>query len=199
TFLRGGIGLFSGRPPYTWLGSAYRDEGTQQLFLLCVGAAAPLAFDPVNQPTVCANGAAPTPQLSYFDPNVPFPQSLKLSLGLDHRLPADAVATVDLLYTRAAHQWYYGAANLPAPVGAAQPAEHAPRRYPGRSTLADILFRDPAPPRTERSRTAAVPGPTLPLVRRLVGNAVHVYRDGRCQRRRYRYRAAVLQRHRLCA
>ncbi len=119
TFLRGGIGLFSGRPPYTWLGSAYRDEGTQQLFLLCVGAAAP-AFDPVNQPTVCANGAAATPQLSYFDPNVSFPQSLKMSLGLDHRLPGDVVVTVDLLYTRAAHQWYYGAANLPAPVGVAQ-------------------------------------------------------------------------------
>jgi len=119
TFLRGGIGLFSGRPPYTWLGSAYRDEGTQQLFLTCDGTAAPV-FDPVNQPTVCATGAAATPQLSYFDPNMPLPQSVRMSLGVDHRLPGDVVATVDLLYIRAAHQSYYGAANLPAPIGFAQ-------------------------------------------------------------------------------
>src|SRR5438046_3620168 len=50
--------------------------------------------------------------------------------------------------------------------GAAQPAEHAPRWYPGRPTLADVVLRDPAPPRIERCRTAAVPGPTLPPVDR---------------------------------
>jgi hypothetical protein len=117
TFLRGGIGLFSGRPPYSWLGSAYRDDGAQQLFLNCNAAAVP-PFDPVNQPITCANGAGPTPRLSFLDPDVRFPQSLKLSLGVDHRLPGSIVGTVDVLYTRAEHQLYFSDANLLSPVAA---------------------------------------------------------------------------------
>ena len=119
TVLRGGIGLFSGPPPYTWLGSGYRDEGTQQLFLTCDGVQVP-AFDPVSQPTSCANGTTPTARLSYFDSGLTFPQNLKASLGVDHRLPWDVVGTVDLLYTRATHQWYFSPANLPAPIASAR-------------------------------------------------------------------------------
>jgi len=58
TVLRGGIGLFSGRLPYSWVGSAYRDDGAQ-LFLTCDHPAVP-TFDPVNQPITCAGGAGAT-------------------------------------------------------------------------------------------------------------------------------------------
>lgn len=111
TFLRGGIGLFSGRPPFQWLANAYRDNGMQDLFLDCRGAAAP-AFDPLSQPTACANGAGPVPRLSVFDPDMRFPQNLKLSLGADHRLPGGVVGTVDVLYTHAVRQLYLTDANL---------------------------------------------------------------------------------------
>jgi hypothetical protein len=115
TFLRGGIGLFSGRPPYQWLGNAYRDNGAQELFLECRGAQAP-GFDPVNQPVVCADGAGPVSRLSFFDPDMKFPQNLKLSLGADHRLPGGVIGSVDVLYTRAVHQLYLTDANLRLPV-----------------------------------------------------------------------------------
>ena len=118
-YLRGGIGLFSGRPPYSWLASAYRDNGSQELFLECRGARVP-RFDPVNQPVTCADGMGPRPRLSYFDPDVKFPQNLKLALGFDHRLPGGLVGTVDVLYTQAVHQLYFTDANLLAPVGVAQ-------------------------------------------------------------------------------
>jgi len=118
TFLRGGVGLFTGRPAYAWVGSSYGNDGREQLFLRCDGAEVP-PFDPVNQPTTCVSGAGPTEQLSFFDRDVRFPQSLKASLGVDHRLPGDIVGTVDLLYTRAQHQLYFSDANLPSPVGAA--------------------------------------------------------------------------------
>ena len=119
TFVRGGIGLFSGRPPYAWVASSYRDNGLQELFLSCDGAAVP-QFDPVNQPTTCEGGAGPTQRLSFFDRDVRLPQRLKASLGVDHRLPADIVGTVDLLYTRARHQVYFSDANLLSPIGAAE-------------------------------------------------------------------------------
>lgn len=119
TFLRGGVGLFSGSPPYVWVGNAYRDDGREQLFLSCDGSEVP-PFDPVNQPTTCASGTGPVPQLSFFDSGVTFPQNLKVALGADRRLPGGIVGTVDLLYTRAQHQWYFSDANLSLPIGVAQ-------------------------------------------------------------------------------
>jgi len=118
TFLRGGVGLFTGRPPYGWVGAAYRDDGAHELVLSCDGADVP-PFDPVSQPITCAGGVGPTARLSVFDPGVRFPQSLKVSLGADHRLPSDIVGTVDLLYTWGIHQLYLSDANLGAAIGAA--------------------------------------------------------------------------------
>lgn len=119
TFLRGGVGLFTGRLPYTWFGNAYRDNGLQELFLSCAGAAAP-RFDPASQPAVCANGTGPVPRLSFFDPGVKLPQNLKLALGVDHELSRGVVGTVDMLYTRAVHQMYLTDANLLPPVRTAR-------------------------------------------------------------------------------
>jgi hypothetical protein len=115
TFVRGGIGLFSGRPPYRWLSNAYRDDGTQELFLDCRGAQAP-SFAPLNQPASCVS-TGPKPRLSLFDPGVRFPQNLKVALGLDHRLPGGLVGTLDVLFTRAVHQLYVTDANLAPPSG----------------------------------------------------------------------------------
>ncbi len=119
TFLRGGVGLFSGAPPYIWVGNAYRDDGREQLFLRCDGSDV-RPFTPLDQPTTCASGAGPVPQLSFFDPGVKFPQSLKVALGTDHRLPGGIVGTVDVQYTRAVHQWYFSDANLDPPGALAQ-------------------------------------------------------------------------------
>lgn len=73
TFLRGGLGVFSGRPPYQWLGNAYRDNGMQELFLDCRGAGAVPTFDPNTQPASCANGTGAVLRLSFFEPGVRFP------------------------------------------------------------------------------------------------------------------------------
>ncbi len=115
TFLRGGVGLFSGHPPYTWVGSAYHDSGGE-LLVACSGPQVP-AFDPVNQPAACDGGGGVFPQLGFFEPGTGFPRALKVSLGLDRRLPGGVVGTLDLLYTRAVDQLYLDDANLGPPVG----------------------------------------------------------------------------------
>jgi hypothetical protein len=116
TFLRTGIGLFTGRPAYTWAAMAYRDDGLHQLFLSCDGAQVP-PFDPINQPATCVNGATPPARLSFFDADARFPQSVKTFVGVDQRLPGDIVGTVDVLLTRARQQLYLSDANLLSPVG----------------------------------------------------------------------------------
>ncbi|HXV15271.1 MAG TPA: carboxypeptidase regulatory-like domain-containing protein [Gemmatimonadaceae bacterium] len=119
TVLRGGVGLFSGPPPYGWLANAYRDDGTRELSLICSGQQAP-RFDPRNQPTACADGTGPKPRLSFFDRDVHSPQNWRISLGADHQLTSIVEATIDALYTRSVHQLYATEANLLGPVGVAR-------------------------------------------------------------------------------
>jgi hypothetical protein len=118
SFLRGGIGIFSGRPPYRWIGNAYRGSGAEEAILTCRDGDVP-AFDPVSPPSTCGTSPQVTPRVSVLDPGLRFPQNLKIALGADHSLPWDLVATVDLLYTRGIHQFYYDDGNLAAPIGSA--------------------------------------------------------------------------------
>ncbi|MDQ3996672.1 MAG: TonB-dependent receptor [Gemmatimonadota bacterium] len=117
TFLRGGVGLFGGPPPYRWLGNAYRESGDERV-VICDGARVP-PFDPNNQPVTCLNGTGSTPRISYFDRGLRLPQNLKLAFGVDRRLPWDVVAAIDFLYTRAVYQMYVSDANIGAPLGTA--------------------------------------------------------------------------------
>ncbi len=118
-FLRGGIGLFSGPPPYRWLGNAYRENGDETV-VFCNSPDVPPTFDPINQPETCSPTVPGTsPRISFFDPGLKLPQNLKLALGMDRRFPWGVVATIDFLYTRAVHQLYITDANLGAPTGAA--------------------------------------------------------------------------------
>lgn len=116
-FLRGGIGLFSGPPPYRWLGNGYRETGDETV-VFCNRPDVP-PFDPINQPATCPSGGGTSPRISFFDPGLKLPQTLKLVLGIDRRFPSGVLATIDFLYTRAVQALYVTDANLGAPTGAA--------------------------------------------------------------------------------
>jgi hypothetical protein len=118
-FLRGGIGLFGGPPPYRWLGNAYRESGDESVVTCDASALVPGLVPPFSgnsQPSTCANGKGATPRISFFEPGFRFPQNLKIALGADRRLPWEIVVAIDLLYTRALHQVYLDDANLDAPL-----------------------------------------------------------------------------------
>jgi hypothetical protein len=120
TFLRGGVGLFAGRPPYFWVAEVYRRTGLGSLTLSCFGAdVPPFTPDPANQPATCASFQPPLPRVGYFDPSFRFPRNLKLAVGADQRLPWGVVGTVDLLYTRWTNQFEWVDRNLAGPVGTA--------------------------------------------------------------------------------
>jgi hypothetical protein len=118
-FLRGGIGLFSGPPPYRWLGNAYRESGDETVVFCNRPVVPPFDPNPITQPATCSPTGGTSPRISFFDPDFELPQNLKLALGADRRLPGDIVATIDLLYTRAIHQLYISDANLGDPTSAA--------------------------------------------------------------------------------
>ena len=118
TFLRGGIGLFAGRPAYKWFEAVDAHTGLEAIDLFCSGdSVPPFTIDPANQPTTCAGGVVPsTPLVNVFDPAFRFPRNLKVAVGADHKLPWGLVGTVDLLYTRAIDQYDLVDLNLQPPA-----------------------------------------------------------------------------------
>ncbi len=107
TQLRGGVGTFTGRPPFVWLSNAYANSGLESVSLTCLGANAP-GLDPSGAPpTQCLDGSGPeagTPTINVFDPHFRFPQDLKISLGIDQDLPFGLVGSLEWLYTKAMNQ-----------------------------------------------------------------------------------------------
>ncbi len=120
TIVRGGVGLFTGRPPYVWIGNAYNGNGLSQVELGCTATTGLPMFtlDPNNQPSSCTGGTgmpvAPTNQgeIDYFDPKTRYPQNFRVSAGVDRRLPFGIVASGDFLYTRDVNGWYTADTNL---------------------------------------------------------------------------------------
>jgi outer membrane receptor protein involved in Fe transport len=151
TIVRGGVGVFSGRPAYVWVSNAYGMNGLSSVELTCTGAAVPaFSADPNAQPEACkgATGTSPPPgEIDYFDPKTRYPQNLRLALGADRRLPFGIVGSADFLYTRDINGWYVTDENLTVVgsnsegrtlYGAIDPAT-------GRPTPARVDTTNPAP------------------------------------------------------
>ncbi|HEX3235472.1 MAG TPA: hypothetical protein VHR41_14835, partial [Gemmatimonadales bacterium] len=118
--VRGGVGLFAGRPAYYWFRNVYSTTGARALRFTCIGDAVPaFTLDPNAQPATCAVPAPPSRLLTYFDPGFRFPRNLKLALGADLLLPRGVLGTVDLLYTRGVNTVHLVDTNLEGPVGVA--------------------------------------------------------------------------------
>jgi hypothetical protein len=119
TAIRGGVGLFTGRDPYSWMSFAYSNTGTGALLLNCSGAGVPaFVADPHAQPASCTTGSAPSAaSLSYFVHDFKLPQSLKFALGADQRLPWGMVGSVDVAYVRGESSLYITDDNLAGPIG----------------------------------------------------------------------------------
>jgi hypothetical protein len=124
TYLRGGIGLFAGRPAYRWFNEVYAHTGLEAVEVHCAaGDVPPFVTDPDRQPVGCGSRggvSAIAGPVSVFDPEFRFPRSLKLAVGVDHRLPWGLVGTLDLLYSRMVNQFDLRELNLEGPVGSAQ-------------------------------------------------------------------------------
>lgn len=122
TIVRGGVGYFGGRPAYVWMSNAYVNTGMAQTQLTCRNDnanpddnAPVFTLDPSQQPSACAGTAGvipPIPTINYFDPDFKFEQNMKLSLGVDRRLPWGMVGTIDLLYSKSQNTLYIQDNNL---------------------------------------------------------------------------------------
>jgi hypothetical protein len=121
TQIRGGVGVFAGRPAFVWLGNAWGNTGRETLELRCFTGNTP-SFDANTPPTSCADGAGPSAaraSVAVIDPDFKFPQEFKANLGIDRDLGNGWRATVEGIYTKSLDAVVVQEINGTNPVGQA--------------------------------------------------------------------------------
>jgi hypothetical protein len=121
TQIRGGTGIFTGRPPYVFLSNQIGNNGVLTGFIDVSGTAAAnygFTANP-NQYFVPSTPTLPsTFDLALTDPNYKMPQVWKNNLAVDQKLPwLGLVASVEVLYNKTLNAVHYYNANLDKPVG----------------------------------------------------------------------------------
>ncbi len=130
TQVRGGTGIFTGKPAYVWISNQIGNTGVLTGFdQLENTTARPFHPDPNHyKPTTAPTGApARTYELALTDPDFRFPQIWRSNIAVDRRLPARLVGTVELLYSRDVNGMYYINANLPPAQAAFAGVDARPR------------------------------------------------------------------------
>lgn len=120
--LRGGIGVFSGRPIYVWLSNNYSNTGLEfsrieSRFSDSFWEENPdesfFFTDPFNQPDDLPVTGGTSTEFNMVDPDFTYPQVLRTSVGYDQELPWwNMIGTIEYLYTDNLKEILYRNLNL---------------------------------------------------------------------------------------
>lgn len=111
TQIRGGLGSFSGPPPFVWISNQASNNGVQ----FGSFSRSNVAFSPNINEYRPATGAVNTAyNLVLTDENFKYPQVLKASIAVDQKLPANIVATVEYSYSKDINAVNFENVNLPS-------------------------------------------------------------------------------------
>lgn len=129
TQVRGGTGIFTGKPAFVWISNQIGNTGVLTGFdQLSNTTARPFNPDPNKyKPTNVTGAPAATYELALTDPNFRFPQLWRSNIAVDQRLPWGVTGTVEMLYGKDVNGMYYINANLPAAQTAFTGADPRPR------------------------------------------------------------------------
>ncbi len=111
--LRGGAGIFTGRPPYVYISNQIGNNGILTGF---IDQANTKAYPFTADPTVYRPATPTLPStfdIASTDPDYRFPQVAKINFALDQKIAnTGLVASVDVLYNKFLNAQYYFDANL---------------------------------------------------------------------------------------
>jgi len=116
TQIRGGTGIFTGRPAYVWISNQIGNTGILTGSISAdTTTAYPFNPDPDHYKPATVTGApATTFALALTDPKFKFPQLWRSNIAIDQRLPWDLTGTAEFLYSKDVNGIAYINANLPA-------------------------------------------------------------------------------------
>jgi len=129
TQVRGGTGLFSGRPAYVWISNQIGNTGVL-IGERIVDNTTAFPFNPnpdAYKPASVSGGGASSYALNVTDPDFKFPQVWRSNIAVDRRLPGGIVSTTEFLYAKDVNGIYYINANLPAAQSAFTGVDPRPR------------------------------------------------------------------------
>lgn len=129
TQVRGGTGVFTGRPLYVWISNQLGENGMLTGFEQIDNTTA-RPFNPdINayKPSEISGLPAASYGLAVTVPDFKFPQVWRSNIAIDHRLPWGMVGTAEFLYSKDINGIYYHNANLRAPNSQFQGPDNRPR------------------------------------------------------------------------
>jgi hypothetical protein len=139
TQLRGGTGIFTGRPAYVWISNQVGNNGLMTGFERIDNVTTrPFHPNPDHyKPTEVTGAPASRYELALTDPTFKFPQIWRTNLAVDQRLPLGITGTVEFIYSRDINGVYYINANLITPETNMVGADNRPL-YPGTVNNVDL-------------------------------------------------------------
>jgi hypothetical protein len=130
TQVRGGMGLFSGRPAFVWISNQIGNNGVQSGSISTDNTTI-YPFSPNvtrNAPTV-ANPGQPSPSynIATTEKDFRFPQVLRSNLAVDQKLIWGIVGSAELLFTQSLSNVFYYNANLKPATSSFSGPDNRPR------------------------------------------------------------------------
>ncbi|MEI6669978.1 MAG: carboxypeptidase regulatory-like domain-containing protein, partial [Acidobacteriota bacterium] len=127
--IRGGTGVFSGKPPYVWISNQIGNTGVLYGFLDSGSfvSAYPFNPNPDKYKPVATGGTAASYEIDVTDKSFRFPQTWRSNIGVDRKLFWGMVGTLDFMYGRDLNEPLYVQANLPQPDSAYTGIDTRPR------------------------------------------------------------------------
>jgi len=111
TQVRGGIGSFSGPPPFVWISNQASNNGVQFGSFSKTNTAFSADINASRPATGAVNTAY---NLVLTDKDFKYPQVLKTSIAVDQKLPANIIATLEYSYSKDINAVNFENVNLPS-------------------------------------------------------------------------------------
>jgi hypothetical protein len=129
TQVRGGTGIFSGKPAYVWVSNQLGNTGVliAEIRNTAAGTAFPFHPDPDHYKLAPTGASAASYTLNVTDADFKFPQVWRTNVAFDQKFLGGFVSTTEYFYARNINGAYYIDANLPAAQSAFVGADSRPR------------------------------------------------------------------------
>lgn len=142
TQIRGGLGLFTGRPAFVWISNQMGNNGVQSGSIFTDNTKA-YPFNPdvnAHVPEIANPGQpAPSYNLATTENSFRFPQVFRANLGVDQNIGAGIIASVEAIFTQSISNMFYYNANLKPATASFSGPDSRPRYNTFNTTTGQLL------------------------------------------------------------
>jgi hypothetical protein len=143
TQVRGGTGVFSGKPAFVWISNQVGNTGVLTGFA-SIDNTTTRPFNPnpdAYKPTSVTGAPASSYELALTETDFKFPQTWRTNIAVDRRLPWGWSGTAEFLYNKDVNGLFYYNANLPPPGTTFAGVDARPRWTPQSAACATNATR----------------------------------------------------------